>query len=70
MMDLVGKISPRRCFDLLDIDVDGSIVDFDVSAVNIVVLEWLNIVVCAVVLPLLDFFSFINSVITLRHIIW
>ena len=66
----MGKFPLYVVFDLLDIDVDGSIVDFDVSAVNIVVLEWLNIVVCAVVLPLLDFFSFINSVITLRHIIW
>ena len=66
----MGKFPLDVVFDLLDIDVDGSIVDFDVSAVNIVVLEWLNIVVCAVVLPLLDFFSFINSVITLRHIIW
>ena len=66
----MGKFPLDVVFDLLDIDVDGIIVDFDVSAVNIVVLEWLNIVVCAVVLPLLDFFSFINSVITLRHIIW
>ena len=66
----MGKFPLDVVFDLLDIDVDGSILDFDVSAVNIVVLEWLNIVVCAVVLPLLDFFSFINSVITLRHIIW
>ena len=66
----MGKFPLDVVFDLLDIDVDGSIVDFDVSAVNIVVLEWLNIVVCAVVLPLLDFFSFINSVIKLRHIIW
>ena len=52
----MGKFPLDVVFDLLDIDVDGSILDFDVSAVNIVVLDWLNIVVCAVKLPLLDSF--------------